>query len=184
MLKGHLPRVIYPKSVKVFPLGLEAVSHPAVHRTGRSGKRGGTARWTHPPPPDLVCAGGTSLIRKRLLSVPYASRTAFLGGAHKRCTPVLRPPRDEQDGLESAAAPLDGLYQTKAGSNRLFRVSILYWRSPESDDMWIKSRQLKKAICAQDRLESAAAPLHGRPPHLPPYPERPILPTDALSCPN
>jgi len=31
-------------------------------------------------------------------------------------------------------------------SNRLLQVVDLYWRSPESGDVWHKSRQLKKTI--------------------------------------
>ena len=34
-----------------------------------------------------------------------------------------------------------------AGSNRLFEVLDLYWRSPESGGLWYKSRQLKETIC-------------------------------------
>ena len=33
-----------------------------------------------------------------------------------------------------------------AGSNRLFQVLDLYWHSPESGELWYKSRRLKKTI--------------------------------------
>ena len=32
------------------------------------------------------------------------------------------------------------------GSNRLFELHDLYWRAPESFDMWYKSRPLKRTI--------------------------------------
>ena len=34
----------------------------------------------------------------------------------------------------------------RIGSNRLLGVLDVYWRSPESGDLWYKSRQLKKMV--------------------------------------
>ena len=33
------------------------------------------------------------------------------------------------------------------GSNRRFQALDLYWRSPESSDVWYKARRLKRTIC-------------------------------------
>jgi len=49
------------------------------------------------------------------------------------------------------------------GSNRLFQVLDLYWRSPESGGFWYSSGQLKKTICSHSEgwwlqvYEAAAA---------------------------
>ena len=34
------------------------------------------------------------------------------------------------------------------GSNCLFGVLDLYWRAPESGDLWYKSKKLKKTLCS------------------------------------
>ena len=43
----------------------------------------------------------------------------------------------------------------RAGSNRLFQVRDLYWRSPKSGYFWCNSRQLKKTICSRSRWWSS-----------------------------
>ena len=44
--------------------------------------------------------------------------------------------------------PSRGVY--RVASNRLFQILDVYWRSPESGDVWYKSRQLKKTVWYRD----------------------------------
>ena len=43
----------------------------------------------------------------------------------------------------------------RVGSNRLFQVRDLYWRSPKSGYFWCNWRQLKKTIFSRSRLWSS-----------------------------
>jgi len=59
-----------------------------------------------------------------------------------------RSPEISADGtLSFEMAPhQSGASTFQVGSDRLFQAPVLYWRSPESGDLWYKSRQMKKAI--------------------------------------
>ena len=58
--------------------------------------------------------------------------TAILGGGVQRDAP-----RDHANGADPS-------YYPGAGPNRLFLVLDLYWRSPESSDLWYTSRRFGK----------------------------------------
>ena len=62
----------------------------------------------------------------------------------------------------------------KAGSNRPFQGLDLYWRTPESINVWHKSRRLKKKICAPSA--GGVAGTAGPEPNAPPTLWRPWYP--------
>jgi len=59
-----------------------------------------------------------------------------------------------------------------AGSNRLFQVPDLYWRSHESGNLWYKSRQLKKAILSHSEHPAGKSRPRPRPRACHPQPLR------------
>ena len=89
----------------------------------------------------------------RLLSIPrraYVSR----GGP-------IRPEAGLSDG-----SPAVGLAPPapRPGSNRPFEDLDLYWRSPESGDLWYTSRQLKRTVWS--RSDGWRQPILGIQPHV------------------
>ena len=53
-------------------------------------------------------------------------------------------PEGRAEGV-SKGEPREG-FERRGRSNPLFQVLDLYWNSPESDDLWHKSKQFKTAI--------------------------------------
>ena len=53
----------------------------------------------------------------------------------------------EEELRGRAEPPLPPHHGPKSASNLLFAILDLCWRSPESDDVWYKSRQWEKTIC-------------------------------------
>jgi len=66
---------------------------------------------------------------------------------------------------------LQGRANLRVGSNCLFRILDLYWRSPESGDLWNTSRLWKRRFNPiGEELLQMRAPLPSQPPPLgPPY---------------
>jgi len=84
-----------------------------------------------------VCSGSEEGSYLRLIDCVYHSTLGLI---------VIKKKGRGQTPSRRRAPIATRIKPVSVGSNRLFQVLHLYWRSPESSDPWYKSRHLKKAI--------------------------------------